>query len=204
MIVKDLRNIENKKINIDEIKKVNALTSKDVFEIWNLSDSREWNLLGEKIEKEEVYVGSIKANDLLDKDSKYNIIGDFLRFDTTMMNLLKNVDAMDSNSNTLATLFSIENPDSSYKEILKVFVDSTNAHKDMYFFDYEDNNYSSEASRNLITKIMDIDRNMLYPTDYSLMFKTENFKPTFITNMTNHSMRNESEYEKAEFDIILY
>lgn len=204
MIIKDLRNIENKKIDINEIKKVHVLTSKDVFEIWNLSNSREWNLLGEKIDREEVYVGSIKINDLLDKDSEHNIVGDFLRLDTTMINLLKNVDVMDSNSNTLATLFSIENPGSSYKEMLKVFVDSTNAHKDMYFFDYEDNNYSSDTSRDLITKVMDIDRNVLYPANYSLMFKTENFTPTFVTNMTNPSLRSEIEYESAEFDIILY
>lgn len=187
------------KINVDKLfdnKEIINLKSEDILKI---SDSRdEWCNLLELLNSEKCTLKDVDINEILE----YVLINRNFTVDKTLKSMLRNINVQNINKESLSLLFVLEGDDKEYMEILKNIVSLTNIHKDMIFYDYEDNDYDNGKSEDLIVKKLNIEKEKLYPAYTSSMFESENFKSPLITNLTG--FYDEDYYESCDYKVILY
>lgn len=187
---------------IEDYRKM-SITTEEFEKIFFSNNRERWNDLARKIESDEVDVSKVDINKLFNGDLDC-LWTHYYWICPTFKNYLKKVNPEDIEKDVFSKLLTLEGEDEEYKEILKSIVDRTDKFNTMYFFDYEDNEYDADKTKDIIVeKVSYINREDLYCCYPSLLFKHNNFNPILITCLNSPNNWDVESYDKAEFRVIL-
>lgn len=201
--VLDVKNIDNKdcekcEFNVIISEKSKELNAEELLDILKSEDG--WNKIVDMLEFENYKINNIDINKIVDTEMLVETNSNYAT--KGLKSVLKHIDTKNITKKLLSELFILEGNDSEYMEILKSIVESTDIHKDMIFYDYEDNNYSQDTSVKLILENSNISRENLYPAYMTSMFKNETFNPIFLTNLTG--FYDKEDYKNVEYTVVFY
>ena len=182
-----------------------ALTTKEFIDFYFNKDKEDWCNLSEKIDNNLISVDKVDINELF--SNKLSSFGaNYHWICKTFKSYLKKVNPDSISKSTFSELLTLENEDKEYIDILKTIVNATNKFNNMYFYDYEDNNYNNDKTKELIlekVKDMDISIDNLYYCYPHLLFKSNEFNPTLFTSLNSENCFDEEYYEKVEYRVVL-
>ena len=207
-MVKDLKNkYKSEKFSAEDLNNMKYIKTKELLKIVEYSERED--TICSMLESGEYTIDDVDINEILDSkicNSKYNtdsILESCNHYAIDILkSILKSINTKNITKKSLGKLFNLEGDDSEYIDILKKIVESTDVHKDMFFFDYEDNGYNNEKSIKMISEKLNIPKGNLYPAYKSSMFKTNVFNPIFLTNLTG--FYDKEDYGSAEYTVIFY
>lgn len=183
--------------------RVKPIATEEFKDMFFNKDRREWNELAEKINLNQVDVSKVDVNELFNGNVK-SFWSNYYWICDTFKSYLKKVNPNDIEKDTFSKLLTLEGEDKEYMDILKSIVDRTDKFNNMYFYDYEDNEYDADITKDMIVeKVTYINRDDLYCCYPSVLFKHNNFDPVLITCLNSPNNWDEESYANTDFRVIL-